>query len=417
MSWQDRTKPTIEFTSPLKKRFSAFWGEDDVEGEKSLGIKKYPNINGAFVQNMGSNAIIYPLSFFFEGPDHDLEGAAFFQTCQIENGAWEIIHPILGKKILELSTFSRKVSATDEASMSNFDTTWIEAAAREEKLSRANIPEFVAFESEEIFIAAADEFDRNIVQDTETQKQAVRTTSKSLLNRIKSGLAALYELSNEINARVNKIQSAINSTLNEFILRPLALAAQFQQLIALPALAVNDVQRRLESYRTFAESIFELTPETVFPRDKNIAACLELNAGATLAASAQSLVTGVLPTRQAAIENAEALLDMFTFVTNGLDGLEQLFKDQQADKQFFTQSETFADISSLISLAADAALKQSFDLAIEKRFSLETFRSPIDITIAEYGDPEQLDLFNSSNALQGDDLIMLPPGKEVVVYV
>lgn len=385
--------------------------------ENSLGLKKYPKIDGVFVQPMGFGGVSYPLNFFFEGPDHDLEAQAFFQTCR-EVGAWEIIHPTLGKKNLYLASVSQDVSSTNNANTSGFDSAWIESIAKEEILSRPSTPEFVSFQSTIIFDAAADEFNRNIVQDTETQKQAIRNTSRSLLSKIKGALASLYQLSNEINARVNAIQAAINSTLNEFILRPLQLAAQFQQLIALPALAINNVQARLESYRDLAESIFEdLIPTTTFPRDKNIAACLELNLGAALSASAQSLVTGPLPTRQAAIENAEFLLNLFAFITDGLDNIEALFKNLQADQQFFTQSDTFAQISELIALAADAAIKQSFDLAIEKRFILENDRAPIEITITEYGNPEQLELFNTSNALQGDELILLPAGKEVVVYI
>lgn len=420
MTALERLREEIVLTSPLKKRFSASWIGNPQEMEKSLGLKKYPKIPGVFIQDMDVGGISYPLDFFFSGDDHDLEAAAFFQACR-ENGAWEVIHPTEGKKKLFLVKVTRDNQPVTNANVSDFATNWIESIAKEQILSRANIPDSVNQQTTIINNIAADEFDKKIVQETEGQKQAVRDASQSLLSRIRSALAKLYQLSNEINARVNAIQSAINSTLNEFILRPLQLAAQFQQLIQLPALALDNIAGRLEAYREFAESIFELTPETTFPRDRNTAACLELNLSATLAAGAQSLVTGPLVSRREALENTEFLLNMFGFMTDGLDGLEVLFKDLPADQQFLSQSESYALLSALISQAADETIKSSFDLRIEKRFTLEKDRAPIEITITEYGElgenDSNLDLFNDSNFLQGDQLILLPAGKEVVVYV
>ncbi len=421
MTALERLREEIILTSPLKKRFSAFWIGNPQEMEKSLGLKKYPKIPGVFVQDMDVGGISYPLNFFFSGDDHDLEAAAFFQACR-ENGAWEIIHPTEGKKNLFLAKVKRNIEPVKNANISDFESNWIESIAKEQILSRANIPDSIDQQVTIINNTAADEFERKVVQETETQKQAIRDTSRSLLSRIKSSLAKLYQLSNEINARVNAVQSAINSTLDEFILKPLQLAAQFQQLIQLPALALNNISSRLEAYQELAASIIsDLSPSTTLPRDKNIAACLELTLSATLGAGAQSLVTGPLNSRQSALEHAEFLLILFGLVTDGLDGIEALFKDLQADQQFLSQTESYALLSAMIAEAVAATIKSSFDLSIEKRFILEKDRAPVEITITEYGElgenDSNLDLFNSSNFLQGDDLILLPAGQEIVVYV
>lgn len=421
MSALERLREELILTSPLKKRFSASWIGNPKEMEKSLGLKKYPKISGVFVQDMDVGGISYPLNFFFSGNDHDLEAEAFFQACR-ENGVWEIIHPVEGKKTLFLAKVKHDNQPVKNANISDFETSWIESIAREKILSRASAPDDVNQQTTIINSASANELNEKIIQETEGQKQAVRDVSQSLLSRIKSSLARLYQLSNEINARVNAVQSAINSTLNEFILRPLQLAAQFQQLIQLPLLATNNIVNRLEAYQNFAESIIsELFPQTISPRDKNIAACLELNLSATLTAGAQTLVTGPLVSRQAVLGNAGFLLNLFNLATDGLDQLEALFKDLQADQQFLSQTESYALLSALIARTVDATVKSSFDLSIEKRFALEKDRAPVEITITEYGglgeNDSNLDLFNDSNFLQGDELILLPAGKEVVVYV
>ena len=66
-------------------------------------------------------------------------------------------------------------------------------------------------------------------------------------------------------------------------------------------------------------------------------------------------------------------------------------------------------------------LSYVFDLKIETRFVLGKYETPMNLTVQEYGTlgagDENLDLFISTNNLHGDNVILLPPGFEVVVYV
>lgn len=66
-------------------------------------------------------------------------------------------------------------------------------------------------------------------------------------------------------------------------------------------------------------------------------------------------------------------------------------------------------------------LRSVFDLSVEKRFKLEKRRAPIEITISEYGslgdDDSNFQLFIDSNGLKGNDILILPEGREVVVYL
>jgi hypothetical protein len=61
------------------------------------------------------------------------------------------------------------------------------------------------------------------------------------------------------------------------------------------------------------------------------------------------------------------------------------------------------------------------NLAIERRFTLDRPRAPIEIAITEYGglgaNDFNLDLFIYSNDLHGKDIMLLARGREVVVYV
>ena len=65
----------------------------------------------------------------------------------------------------------------------------------------------------------------------------------------------------------------------------------------------------------------------------------------------------------------------------------------------------------------------SFDLKTEKRFLLKENTPPIIVCINEYGflsdgvTDSQFDFFIETNNLKGDQILYLPVGFEVVVYV
>jgi hypothetical protein len=61
-------------------------------------------------------------------------------------------------------------------------------------------------------------------------------------------------------------------------------------------------------------------------------------------------------------------------------------------------------------------LSQFFNLATEKRFIIKNRRSPLEVCVTEYGSIDYYDLFIESNELSGDEILLLNPGREVVIY-
>lgn len=90
------------------------------------------------------------------------------------------------------------------------------------------------------------------------------------------------------------------------------------------------------------------------------------------------------------------------------------------DKQFYSLSNSYTNLNNTFSLTMQYLISQFFNLKTEKRFTIKKPRSPIEITCTEYGglgdNDENYDLFISSNQLQGDEILLLQTGKEVVIY-
>ena len=111
----------------------------------------------------------------------------------------------------------------------------------------------------------------------------------------------------------------------------------------------------------------------------------------------------------------------FDEITARLDAVQDDFKDSPIETQYFSQSSSYASAAKMIGNTVRFLLIQAYDLAIEKRFTLDVPKAPIQIVIEEYGslgeNDVNLDLFISANGLKGDDILYLPAGREVLTYV
>ena len=161
--------------------------------------------------------------------------------------------------------------------------------------------------------------------------------------------------------------------------------------------------------------------DKILRRKRNISATHELFLTAILTAACQVATTGQLKTRFDAINAAEAISTLFKDITETLDLNQEQYENLDIDFQYFSQSQAWQDLALLVASTTDYLLQASFRLAVERRVVLNRPRTPADIVVEYYGthgeDDENLALFIESNQLKGNDIILLPAGREVVVYV
>jgi hypothetical protein len=90
------------------------------------------------------------------------------------------------------------------------------------------------------------------------------------------------------------------------------------------------------------------------------------------------------------------------------------------NKQYIANSQNYTSIQKTFSLTMQYLISQFFNLKSEKRFTLKNPRSPLEITVTEYGslgeNEENYQLFIDSNQLSGKEILILPAGKEIVIY-
>ena len=418
--WRDRLRGTVQLTSPEGNVFNPLWRKDSYSASKKLGIFEYPKVDGTVIQDLGINGTRYPLTLFFEGPDHDIESRRFFKALK-ERGAWEVIHPVQGQLFLQPMSFSPIDDPTENANITQVATEWIEPLDPAILKTTPQLAGIINAQSLDVNESASDQLVNNIQTATAAEGIATETAANKVVIAVNKTLAPIFEGVAEITSQMEATQRGIQDTLDATILQPIALAGQIQALIELPALAVRDIRSRLTAYTGLITELLGISPETANTEGRNTVAVQELALTASIAAVAQVAASGTLDTRPEAIEAADEIFELFKSIIDELDLTQELFEDNSIDAQFFSLSQAFSDVSLLVAQAIAYFLLASYDLKIEKRFILQKPRAPIEICVSEYGvlgeNDSNFDLFIRSNKLKGNSIRILPAGKEIIVYV
>jgi hypothetical protein len=430
MTWRQRLRPTIKFVSPEGNEFEAFWQQSDHNIDKKLGIFDYPLVRGTVVQDLEASSDRYSIPFGFAGQDHDQEAFRFILSCR-ERGQWSVTHPtegFLGLQLISITKLDRPIA---EGNITRFNSEWVEPIDETSLQTASELAGLVGNRFNDLNIGAADQFLKNLRSQTASQLFSIQQAVSKVTTAVNKVLGPVAAFNDAVFSAQLAIQRGIQETLTATIFEPLSLAGQLQNLIQLPGRAIQDIGSRLSSYGTLAAELFGLSPEQPTVDGRNTVAVQELSLSAIVGSNAEIAVTGPsqpdtpaeggLQSRAQVIEIAEDLRNRFLGITENLDLTQKLFNDIDIDLQYFSQSETFNIALQLTTTAQQYMLLAAYDLSVERRFTLEKPKTPLQIVGEEYGsfgaqNDDLIDLFISSNKLRGTEILFLPAGREILVY-
>lgn len=428
VNWEQRLQSSIKFVSPEGNEFSAKWRGNRRALEKKLGIYFYPKIAGNVVDDLDINSARFPITIYFEGKDNDINSRAFFAAAK-ERGVWEVKHPVHGFFGLQLVSISENTNPVESGNITAIDTEWIEPIDPDTLETDRELAGIVDALGEAANLSALEQFLADVQQYSAAIQNAIETTTQGIGNVTDYLLSPLTTLSDEIYALQNATQNGIIDTLNNTLLPLESLGGQIQNLVQFPVLATNDLNSRLDAYSNLTDGLFTLLPggeaqavsSTAKPDGlKNNVATIQLAQNAGIVAFSQIAVTSSLSTRLEALETAQTLADNFNAVMETLESAQELAEIQNIDHQFFAQSQSFGVMAQLTNKSIKYLQRIAYDLKVERRITLKKPRAVIELAVNEYGgfgeNDSNVALFIETNKLKGDDVIMLPPGREVVIY-
>ena len=419
--WQQRTRESIKFTTPDGNIFEAQWRSNTTPQEKNLGIYNYPKVKGSVVQDLGLKSERIPMIVYFDGPNNDIESQKF-KIALRQIGAWTVIHPVLGEKILQPISFSPDINPIGSGNITVITTEWIEPISDAVVTSIQELEARIREQQEALNERSANQYDETVSQDEAGETLAITEETGNVLTAWDESMESLAQLRSDVYNQVIAVKRGIQSAVLDPIIDVISLAGQFQQLIELPGLVIQDFEARINSYINMAERIISnIESDRTDSVQKNKIATNEVVLSSIISTIGTLAITSEYQTRPQAVQATEDILNIFFDITNALDNAQKNYSDNTIDNQYFSQSQTFSDAALLIGYIIAYIQRITLDLRIEKRFILEKDRAPIEITITEYGDlgenDNDLDLFISSNNLKGNDILLVPAGREVVVYV
>jgi len=425
----DRLKPDIKLVSPVSdgnQEFYAKWIGDPITKSKKLGLFDSPKIKGTVVQDLDVKGDVYQFTIYFDDEDHDETAAVFWEALNA-TGSWTIEHPISGViDTLYLTGSTWENQPVKNIGFTQFSTNWIQGLPDATTLSIAEREQVLKSDVFDAIDSAIDQFIDNISLDNFEQFNAVVSGVNKAVGTIKKNVKKFENLQ-IINPRLEALFRGIESTISSFPPDLSALAGQFVGVYEAVGLAQNSAFGAIDNMINLVSGD-DITEDTG-ASGRNAAAVAEFNMTLANAEISRSALLGGIETRQQAIDAAVLIDQYFNDMVADLDAVQEIFQDTPIENQYVTLSGSFGDQLQANRRAIQYLLSSSLDLKIERRFTLKRPRSPLEIAWTELDGPGEIIEedglridqnfadFCRWNDLHGNDILILPAGEEVRVFV
>jgi hypothetical protein len=440
MSWQDRLRPSIVLTSPGGSRFEASWRGGEISVSKRIQRTAHPDRDGETLDDLGLNSPDLPLAFFFSGADHDIRSLEFSHAIA-ERGVWTVVHPVYGDIKLQPAKVSIAANPVESGNITEISGEWIladlsahgssvlspsaPAAARPTPAARLASPPRAPDPRAAVEAAAAAASESALADAGQISSRATASAAatQGAAAQIRAGLNTFKGAIRSANSRI----TAIMGTINDLSLRPYldiaSISGAVIQLAESPGLFLGSVAGRIALYIKLGKRIITGLPAAGQFSVDQIAAAMsgELWLNAVLCGIGTTITDGLPETRAEALYILRQYRYFASQSQDALDALAKATRMNTIGGQYFPRASSAEAILTLNAAISRYILNAAFNLKTEKSVTLSRPESPLIVTLREYGCPaadvdKYFDLFCRSNGLHGRELLLLPAGKEVVVY-
>jgi prophage DNA circulation protein len=411
MAWQDRIQEAA-YTSPSGERFIFSYENVSKSVTKKTSAFNFPDAEGTFVQDLGHTGRRYPFRVIFHGGDYDQEAEAF-EAGLLERGTGRLEHPIYGTKdVVPFGEIKRRDDLKSAANQAIIEVTFWETIGLLYPTGQTDPAEAVLAAVEEYNDAEAEQFEEILDTDTASELATFKSGYQQLLDTAKNGLQAVANVQATVAAEFNAIYDSISAGIDTLVSDPLTLAFQTTQLLQAPALALANIQARLDAYGNLVDQLTGTIREPgLNSENANSFQTDDLYASTSVTGIIVSIVNNQFETKSDALAAADALLAIS----------DQLTTWRDANYDSLGQIDTggaYQQYQEAVSLAAGFLVQISFSLKQERRIVLDRSTVLHELEARLYGTvDENMNFLIQSNDLTGDEIRELPAGKEIVYFI
>jgi hypothetical protein len=414
MSWQERLRGRCELTSPSGVTFRPKWAGDSISIEKRINRQQLYGIDKELADDLGVNSRNYPLALYFDGPDNDIQSRQFEQALA-ERGPWVVIHPVDGLLKLQPLSCTRETQPVTSGNITALSTEWMEPLDEAAAISSEDAASKIEDAVKDVNAAAA--------ADMAKADTSLISSVKAIGAKTKQSMQAVSKQIKAVNSRINQIQNTVNDIANSAQMNVAELSGAVIQLVESPGLIIGNIQSRIQSFARMGTQIIGGLSAAGEMTAARVSAALtgELFLNAVTCGMALSII-GELPQTRPEALSVLAQYRLFSRETQAaLDALAGASSGNAFDKQYFPRREAGEAIATLDGAVIRYLLSILFDLQVERIIVLDRPRAPVEIAITEYqaaagNADERYTYFLRTNALHGNDILLLPAGREVKIY-
>lgn len=402
MSFLDRLRPA-RYRSPAGLEFTFEFRQLQRSISKKAAVHELPQQDQADVQDLGQASTRFAIEASFSGRDYDATADAFWKALA-EKGPATLLHPRWG----DLSVLALTVSQTEQfvegLARAIFEIEFIRVGEVQFPATAAQAESEIGSALDEAESAALAAFD----EDFETADVAALADARADLEGgadcLTSKLSVIAAVSAELSEEFDRCRRMFDASIADLGTDPLTVATDFLALARSPSQALTSIPEKLRGYQAVLSVLNGLaSPEGFADSMTRILQFLGILSGA-----AASALAGDLLSRGQAVEASELIQAM---IADGVAGLEAAEVGG-----YVVPEEVLACLRDALARAAALMLRRSFELRTERRMVLDSDRTPLDLCYELYGEVDSLDDFIEQNALAGDEILLIPRGREVAYY-
>lgn len=417
-TWEDRVK-VAKYTSAEGNSFVFDWEETEESYEHKTAVFRFPGKDGAEIPSQGVGEHRFPLTAFIYGEQYDTE-AQKFMNILAERGNGILIHPIYGRKSVQVVSVKRTDKPLSAGSQAVISILFLESAKIFAQETVEDLEKRIVRKDKDFSITVPAEYEQEIGEATVPDDAKSVSRFKKNLGIMDSILAPIAAIKDDVNTFFKRVNLSLNNNLTNLVGKPLTLASQVMTLIKAPARIAQSIKLQIDGYRELADTLkFTGFGVGTTNDDRNKLLEMRFILGAITATFAEAVLLVSFGTKGEALGAALDLQNFHDENTNFIENEEAKFQDTKLELLLYGDSQGTLFLNQIVELTANILSKKAFDLEQERTITLVRERNIYELSYELYGtsDNEKVDFLIESNRLIGSEIILIPQGREIVYYV
>lgn len=401
--YEDRLRKAI-FRSPKGNVFSLDFEDVSRSLKKKVFISEAPASSSASIQDLGNEAQIINFDCFFTGNDYDITADSFFSALS-ERGTASFQHPRFGDISVIPSSWSQSENFVEGLGRANFKIEFLKVNKKAVFPNVTKATDSDILEKSSSAIAESIAKSSGIVPENAEDFSKIKGFTEKSVSEYFINFKNILSISESYISSASSMAQDILDNIDTLINDPINLYTKISSLLAIPATITTKCTQKIIAYLNQINSISQFVPESYAQARSSMEQLFYC-----LGFSSQSSVTGDFSSRADVSIASDTYGTILSAFFSKVESVESLIPG------FSTDSETTSNMVNSVSISREALIDRAFSLKAEKRITLKTSRTPIDFVFEVFGNLDYLDSFIEINKFSGNDIVLIPKGREVLYY-